>query len=384
MTSRERILKTLNHQEPDRIPVDLAGTQVTGISTIAYQNWRNYLGLSEKAAQVCDGIQQICIPHDDIFQMIGADVRGLFPVTNHTPPFQDREAADYWFHVDEWGFAYRRPKIGALWYDLFENPLPQQRLDETDLTSYQVPRGDDPRIIAGLREQAIRFREQGYAVILKSICAGLLEMAIRVRGMENCLADLILEKKLSGKLLDKILRVKLDYWEMALSQLQDVVDVVAEGDDFGTQLSPLISTELFRELIKPRQADLIQVIKKRAPAAKIFFHSCGNVRPLLPDFIEMGIDIINPVHITAQGMEPVQLKKDFGRDMVFWGGGIDTQHTLPHGTPQQVRDQVRRHIDIFAPGGGFVFNTIHNIQADVPPENIVAMYRAVRDFGSYS
>ena len=124
-------------------------------------------------------------------------------------------------------------------------------------------------------------------------------------------------------------------------------------------------------------------MKKKAPQAKIFFHSCGNIRPILPDFIEMGIDIINPVHIRAEGMAPDLLKKEFGGDLVFWGGGVDTQETLPHGTPQQVRDEVKRNIDWFAPGGGFVFNTIHNIQADVPPENIVAMYETVLEYGIY-
>jgi uroporphyrinogen decarboxylase len=245
------------------------------------------------------------------------------------------------------------------------------------------PVGGDRRRIQGLREQAAAFRQQGYAVVLKSICAGLLEMAIRLRGMESFLMDLVLEPQHAGRLLDRILQVKLDYWQMALSELGDLVDVIAEGDDFGTQQSQLIAPALFRQVIKPRQAELIAFMKQRAPHSFIFFHSCGNIRELLPDFIEMGIDIINPVHITAQGMEPQQLKKDFGREVVFWGGGIDTQDVLPHASPDQVRDHVRRNVEILAPGGGFVFNTIHNIQADVPPENIEAMYSAVLEFGRY-
>jgi uroporphyrinogen decarboxylase len=168
-----------------------------------------------------------------------------------------------------------------------------------------------------------------------------------------------------------------------LGQLGDVVDVIAEADDFGTQTSQLISYEVFREIIKPRQTELISLMKAKAPQAKIFFHSCGNIRPILPDFIEMGIDIINPVHIRASGMAPADLKKDFGKDLVFWGGGIDTQETLPKGRPEQIEAEVRRNIDLLASGGGFVFNTIHNIQADVPPENIVAMYKTVLEHGRY-
>jgi uroporphyrinogen decarboxylase len=166
---------------------------------------------------------------------------------------------------------------------------------------------------------------------------------------------------------------------MALPRLRDVVDVISEADDYGTQVSQLISPRMFRQRIKPRLAVLFARIKQLAPNARLFFHSCGNVRPLLPDFIEIGVDILNPIHITATGMEPRALKRDFGDAIVFWGGGVDTQDVLPHGTPQQVKDNVRRNIDALAPGGGYVFCTVHNIQADVPPQNIVAMWEALRE-----
>jgi uroporphyrinogen decarboxylase len=167
---------------------------------------------------------------------------------------------------------------------------------------------------------------------------------------------------------------------MALPQLRDVVDVVAEGDDYGTQTSQLMSPESFRGLMKPRLRKLCTRIKELAPESALFFHSCGSVRELIPDFIEAGIDILNPVHVTATGMEPAQLKRDFGSDLVFWGGGVDTQGILPSGTPEQVKDNVRQNVEALAPGGGYVFNTIHNIQPDVPPENIVAMVEALREY----
>jgi len=378
----ERLRTALSHKEPDRVPLDLASTQVTGISVTAYQNLRNYLGLPPKQLVVSDAIQQICIPENDIMDKLGVDTRGLWPVMNHTD-FTDQDDGEYLSHQDEWSFSYRIKKQKGLWYDLYKSPLEHAGLSKDVILDFPFPKGDEPRRIKGLREKALFYREKGYAVVLKSICAGLFEMKIRIRGMQNAMMDLLTDPRNAGLLLDKILQHKLEYWDMALNELGDVVDVVAEGDDFGTQTSQLISIDTFRQVIKPRQAELIQFLKRKAPNSFVFFHSCGNVREYLPEFIDMGIDIINPVHITAAGMEPSQLKKDFGKNIVFWGGGVDTQDTLPHGTPEQVKDEVKRNIDILAPGGGFVFNTIHNIQADVPPENIMAMYETLHEYGIY-
>jgi uroporphyrinogen decarboxylase len=383
MQPRQRLLTALHHKEADRVPVDLASTQVTGISLYAYRNLLAFLGQSEAEPLICDRIQNICLPAPSIMQRYGIDTRGLWPRTSHNYDFQDVDDGQYLSHTDEWGLGYRFSKTDGLWYNLYHHPLADRELSDAALAGFQWPAGGDHSRINGLREQALAFRQDGYAVVLKSICAGLLEMAIRLRGMENFLMDLMLDPQQAGCLLDRILQVKLDYWQMALAELAEVVDVIAEGDDFGTQQSQLIAPALFRQIIKPRQAELIAFMKQKAPHSFIFFHSCGNIRDILPDFIEMGIDIINPVHITAHGMEPQQLKNDFGREVVFWGGGIDTQDVLPHASPDQVREHVRRNLEILAPGGGFVFNTIHNIQADVAPQNIEALYRAVQDFGRY-
>jgi uroporphyrinogen decarboxylase len=177
--------------------------------------------------------------------------------------------------------------------------------------------------------------------------------------------------------------LKIEFWDALLDEIGDVVDIVGEGDDYGTQQSQLIDPEQFRTYYKPHFARLLQFIKMKTPGLKILFHSCGNVRPIIPDLIEMGVDILNPVHITASAMEPLQLKKDFGKDIVFWGGGIDTQDVLPNGTPQQIKDHIKQNIEALATGGGFVFSTVHNIQAEVQPENIAAMLEALNDFGKY-
>jgi uroporphyrinogen decarboxylase len=202
--------------------------------------------------------------------------------------------------------------------------------------------------------------------------------------MSDLLMDMASSPALAEALFDRLVQIKLDFWEMALPALAGVVDVIAMADDYGTQTSQLISPRMFRRLLKPRLAVLTAAVRRLAPDAALFFHSCGNVRPLIPDFIELGFDILNPIHIRADGMEPVALKRDFGRDIVFWGGGVDTQGVLPRGTPDQVKEDVRRNLDALAPGGGYVFNTVHNIQADVPPENLVAMWDAVREYGTHA
>ncbi|MCL4396158.1 MAG: hypothetical protein M1482_15380 [Chloroflexi bacterium] len=377
MNSRERVLAALDHREPDRIPYDLGSTQVTGIHVVAYRNLRAYLGLPPVDPQLSDVIQQLAVPDEDVVERLGIDVRGLFPLNSHNWCVVNRDVGDYWAYTDEWGIRHHRPKADGLYYSVVSSPL-SGPITLENLRTYRWPNTGDPGRIAGLREQALAYRARGQAVVLKGVLAGIFEMAQRVRGMSELLMDMVADEDLASGFLDKMLELKLAFWEMALPRLADVVDVVSEADDYGTQTSQLISPRMFRKLCKPRLHTLFRRIKQLAPRAKLFFHSCGNVRPLLPDFIEIGVDILNPVHIRATGMDPVALKRDFGRDLVFWGGGVDTQGVLPMGTPQQVKDDVRRNVDALAPGGGYVFNTVHNIQADVPPENVIAMWQALR------
>jgi uroporphyrinogen decarboxylase len=379
MNSRERLLTALNHQEPDRIPFDLGSTQVTGIHVVAYRNLRAFMGLPPVEPRLCDTIQQLALPDDDVLERLGVDVRGLFPLNSHNWNVVVVDAGEAWEYTDEWGITHRRPKPDGLYYSAVRHPLSQAAFSADDIGRHAWPDTGDPQRIAGLRQQALAYRAQGQAVVLKGVLAGIFEMAQRVRGMEACLMDMAADEASACALFDRLLDLKLTFWEMALPQLADGVDVLAEGDDYGTQVSQLIAPAMFRKLLKPRLKVLFERLKRLAPQAKLFFHSCGNVRPLLPDFIELGVDILNPVHIRATGMEPAALKRDFGRDVAFWGGGVDTQGVLPNGTPQEVRDDVRRNVEALAPGGGYVFNTVHNIQADVPPGNIIAMWEALHE-----
>jgi uroporphyrinogen decarboxylase len=383
MNSRERILATINHQEPDHVPFDLAGSTWTGIADGAYRKLRSSLGKEQEEPIWADVVQQIVIPSDEILEYLEVDTRGLFPLTSHNWDVFKKltDKGDNWEYFDEWGFTHHFPKANGLWFSLVRHPMENIIPDAGEINTYNWPAASDKKRIAGLRERAIRFKEQGKIVMLKGLCAGIFEMHQRFRGMTNALVDPFLYPEFSDLLVGKIADLKIEFWEMALTGLGDVVDVIAEADDYGTQESQLIDPEHFRQYYKPHISRLIKTLKQNAPDSKIMFHSCGNVRPVIPDFIEMGIDILNPVHINATGMEPYQLKKDFGKDIVFWGGGVDTQQILASGTVEEVTGDVKKNIEALAPGGGFVFATVHNIQSEVPPQNIIAMCEALKQFG---
>jgi uroporphyrinogen decarboxylase len=376
-------LTTLSHQEPDRIPLDLGATQVTGIQKDIYLDLRQSFGLPVLEPTICDSIQGLALPDEDLINHLGVDTRGLFPLNSHNWNIEEIPEGGYWFYHDEWGITHRRPYPEGLYYSVFKEPLNRPDLTVSEIKDHAWPDFGAPWRIEGLREQAEAYRADGYAVVLKDPFAGIFEMAQRIVGMENSLLMMAMDAMLAGKLFEKLTELKLNFWEMALPMLADVVDVISQADDYGSQASQIISPRMFREQIKPHWQVIFERIQQLAPNTYRFFHSCGNVRPLIPDFIELGVQILNPVHIKATGMEPVALKRDFGDVISFWGGGVDTQDTLPYGTPQQVRDEVERNIEALAPGGGYVFNTVHNIQADVPIENLIAMYETLREYPIY-
>lgn len=382
MNSRERVLAALNHHEPDRIPVDLGSTQVTGIHLVAARGLRAALDLPPIEPVLCDTIQQLALPEEDLLARLEVDTRGLFPLNSHNWQIHEELAGEYWAYHDEWGITHHRPRPDGLYYSIVRVPLEGPEITAADIRDHAWPDMADPRRIAGLRERALQARAQGYAVVLKDSFAGIFEMAQRIVGMQELLIMMATDEALAETLFDRLLELKLGFWGMALPQLGDVVDVVTYADDYGTQQSQIISPAMFRRQLKPRVRTLFAQIKQLAPHTKQFFHSCGNIRPLIPDYIEIGAEVLNPVHIRARGMDPAALKRDFGADVAFWGGAVDTQDVLPHGTPEQVRDDVRRNLDALAPGGGYVFNTVHNIQADVPPENILALWEALRAFSA--
>jgi uroporphyrinogen decarboxylase len=385
MNSSERIQKALNFEEADRVPYDLAGTTWTGITNTAYQNYLKYSGKTAETPNWADVIQQIVVPSEKVLKELDADVRGVFPLTSHNWDVYSKltDKGDYYEYIDEWDFTHHFPKEG-FWFSLVNSPMESVDFTEEGIVDNGTwPDAGNVKRWEGQREKAIQHKKNGKIVASKGLCAGLFEMHQRVRGMENAMLDPFLFAENSDKLVGKLADLKIEFWDAALDHTGDVIDIVGEGDDYGTQQSQLIAPEQFREYYLPHFTRIMKFIKSKNPDIKILFHSCGNVRPVIPDLIEMGVDILNPVHVSATGMEPVQLKKDFGKDIVFWGGGVDTQHILPSGTPEQVKDNVKRNIEALAPGGGFVFSTVHNIQAEVPPENFAAMIEALKEYGKY-
>jgi len=228
----------------------------------------------------------------------------------------------------------------------------------------------------------LRLRNETPYAISTGIGGVVYETCWYMRGLERWFMDMIENPGFCGALLDHILEFWLGYYDSFMAEVGDVIDVVMIGDDLGGQNGPLFSPRFYRDVVKPRQKKLVQHIKPLT-SAKIWYHTCGSVMEYIGDLLDNGIDILNPVQISAANMDPTTLKSRYGNKVVFWGGGIDAQHVLPSASPEEVKEHVKRNIDIFKPGGGFIFNNVHNIQVGVPPENIQAMFDAAYEFGFY-
>jgi uroporphyrinogen decarboxylase len=381
MTPDQRLRLALAHKEPDRIPFDLGSTRVTGIAQAAYSRLRDSLRLPSREAAVADLVQGLAAPDEDLLRTLEVDTRGLFPRAPTGWGRRFSEANGYRSFIDEWGVTWISPLDGGLYYDVTAHPL-AGAITLADVKAYPWPDGRDVARVAGLAEEGRGLAEEGHALVLVGVTAGVVEQAARVRGPADFFCDLAADPDLACAIMDAVLEVKLGYWEGALAEVGDLAQVVAEADDLADQRGLMFSRDTYRRLMKPRHQRLFQSLRSWGNV-RVFMHSCGAVRELIPDLIEAGVDILNPVQVSAQGMDTARLKRDFGDALTFWGGGVDTQHVLPRDTPQQVRDEVRRRIDDLAPGGGFVFAAVHNIQADVPPQNVEAMWEAMCEYGSY-
>ncbi|HNS50534.1 MAG TPA: uroporphyrinogen decarboxylase family protein [Anaerolineae bacterium] len=381
MDSRERVRQALDHKEADRVPFDLGGTGLTTIHVDGYRRLRDYLGLPPVQVQIMAQAEQLAVVDEDVARRLDTDVRLLLPGLAHGFEYVVRAEGEYDAYTDEWGIGWRKPQVGGFYYDMYRHPLSGAQ-SLSDVKAHHFPDPLDPGRFATLREQAEAARAKGKATALAGPCAGVLEVYSWMRGYEGFYIDLAANQEMVGYALDQMVDFKCAYWEKALAELDGLVDVVIEADDMAGQQSLLLSPRTYRKLIKPRHHRLFDFIKAQAPV-RVFFHSCGAVVPLIPDLIEAGVDILNPVQKSATGMDLTSLKREFGRDLVFWGGGVDTQRVLGDGTPEEVRQDVKANVEALAPGGGFVFAAIHDIQPNVPPENVMAMWEAWREFGAY-
>jgi uroporphyrinogen decarboxylase len=389
MTGRERISAALGHREGDRVPYDLGGTTVTAITKNAFVRAMRIRGLKEEFGfDDIDPIQQIVIPDEEILDYLNVDTRRIgaqrisdYP-QNRTVTGKVIEVRDFygcrWQHDPEKDIYFNQVSFPLEKYDTLSEAL--QYLPGTDWNAYA------DSVSKNLDDQVGYIGEK--CGIADRNTAGLTENSLRIRGYEKWYIDTLVDLPGVEALLDRIVDDKIRYWDIIIDWAiqtgnENRIQVVSECDDLGSQSSTILEVDKLRQVVIPRLKTIYAHLKKRLPNAKAFMHSCGAIREVIPDLIEAGVDILNPVQFTAAGMELKGLKKDFGDVLSFWGGGVDTQSVLNQGTPQQVIDQVKEILDIMAPGGGFVFAPVHNIQEDVPPENFWAMWDTLQAYGKY-
>ena len=382
MNPRERVLRALNHQEGDRIPIDLGATIVSSIAKKSYIELKNYLGMPVEEITMLDHVQQLPYVEDALLDRFGVDFRLVQLPSATAPGLSVFEEGDYYAFVDRWGSKLHMPKKDGLYFDWVDFPIKEPTLQALD--SYQWPHPDPMPLNVQLADQAkYLFENTDFALVGSGVIGGgIFEQPARMMGMQNFLMALVAEPQFADRLMEGITDLYIESCNNYLDQVGQYLQVFTYWDDVNTQTGWLIRPGLYRKMIKPKQRRLVDAIKKKTNA-KIFFHGCGAVFDLIPDLIDVGFDILNPVQVSARGMDTKKLKQTYGKDITFWGGGADTQYILPSGTPQEVADEVKRRIDDLAPGGGFVFAAVHNIQAYVPPQNIVALFDTALQYGKY-
>lgn len=382
MTSRERVLSALNFQTPDRVPIDLGGFQ-TGIHKKAYIDLLGYLEREEEI-HMLDPVQQLVKPSEEVLEMLHVDIR--YVTAKGAKDFDGSIRMNFrngelWHDLkDEFGIVWSMPDKQQLYMDISHHPLAEASIE--DIADNPFPDGSDPSRFEGVREEVLNLQKNTPYAVSTGIGGVVYEICWYMRGLEKWYTDMLENPSFCEALLDRILNFWIDYYTGFMKEIGDIIDVVMIGDDLAGQAGPLFSPEFYRAVVKPRQKKLVQHIKSLT-GSKIWYHTCGAAVEYIPDLIDNGIDILNPVQITAEGMDPEYLKQTFGDKLVFWGGGMDSQHILPFKDPEEVRLNVKSNMEAFKHGGGYVFNNVHNIQAGVPPANIIAMHEAAYEFGIY-
>jgi len=412
MNSREKVLASINHIEPDGLPVDVGATPSSGISAVAYTNLTQYLGFSNSRTLVYDIVQQLAQPEEvflDHFKIDAVDIGRTFNdrdqdwVEDVLPTSGKRVFLPAWFKpvkrpngswdaFDAEGDRIATMPIGANFMDQTYFPyldgypdsyaaLPHAmgKVHWSGLVHSPWDHASEADFWAQLRQRALALRASSDRALVVVAGCNLFEWGTFLRRIDNFLMDLVTEPEKVEGLLDALMEQHLATLEKVCQAVGDVADILRFGDDLGTDQGPFMSPRTYQRLFKPRHTLLNAYVKKHSQM-KTYLHSCGSIYRLLPDLIEAGYDVINPVQTMTRDMQPEKLKKEFGSQITFWGGGSNTRSILNHGTPDEVKDDVRHNIEILAPGGGFVFNTIHNILPDVPPQNVVAMFEAIDEY----
>lgn len=412
MNSRERVLAAIAHKQPDQVPVDLGSTPSSGISAIAYSNLLKAIGRTDLPVQIYDVVQQLAQPDMSIIDRFGVDVldigrafnteekdwhetilangdKAFYPI--HFNPVKRADGSYHCYDEDGKRLLALMPQ-GATFFDQSYFPYINGFPENYDTLDEEMGRvlwsryvhspwdhTQDPDFWKTLREKTLQLRASTDKALMIVCGCNLFEWGTFLRRMDNFLMDLLCEPDQVARMLDQLLERHLATLAKVCDSVGDVVDIIRFGDDLGMTSGPFMDVDTYRSLFKPRHKQLCDYVKTHSQM-HTFIHSCGSISSLIPDLIEAGIEIFNPVQTNARQMEPEFLKKEFGQDCTFWGGGVETVGTLNNGTPEQVREQVLERLEIMSAGGGFVFNTVHNILPDVPPQNILAMFDAVKEF----
>lgn len=411
MTSRERILAAINHEEPDYVPLDLGATPSSGISAIAYNNLKKYLGMTGGHTRTFDVVQQVVIPEDEIIDRFGVDVIDVGRVFNEKDEdwydytLADGSTAQYpkWFKPekqpngdylvhDKEGTLIARMPVGATFFDQTYFPYADDYPEDYSDLDHQMGKvlwsalvhspwdhSNNPDFWKTLREKTLALRAKTDKALMITCGCNLFEWGTFLRRIDNFLMDTYADPKNVEELVEQLMERHLATLKNVCEYVGDIVDILRFGDDLGMDTGMFMSREKYQELFKPHHTKLNEYVHTHSNM-KTFLHSCGSLYPIIPDLIEAGYDCLNPIQTTAYQMDPAVLKREFGKDITFWGGGCNTRSILNRSTPKEVYDYTTRMLEIFTPDGGYVFNQEHNIMPDVPAGNLLAMYQAVADF----
>ena len=402
MNHRDRVLTALHHREPDRVPIDLGGTTDSTIMAVGYPALRKHLGLEPSVTRVSDVCQHTALIENDVRQALGVDTMPVFdePIAWRQDTLPDGSPVEFPARFrpqrlddgsqvvyDAGGNVTLKMPRGGHYFDPVYSPLAgatsvreiEEHLEVIE--TYDTPAYLD-KSYEELAQKAKRLRETTPYALVGFFGGHILQAAQSLRGWELFLMDLLTNKKFAHALMHALTEAHLRRLEHYAATVGQYIDVIHFEEDLGMQDRPLMRPSLYRDMVKPYHHKLFSLARSRCDA-HILLHTDGAVAPLMPDFIDMGVDAVNPVQVSAAGMDTKELKKEFGRDITFWGAGCDSQAVLPFGTPAQVADEVKRRIDDLAPGGGFVFSSIHNVQAGVPAENTMAMFKTAQEYGAY-
>jgi uroporphyrinogen decarboxylase len=368
-------MAALNHEEPDRVPIDLGSTANSGMTIKAYESLKEHLGYSRDTV-VLNKVHQLARMDEDVLSQLQVDTRGIFITI---PDYGASSGSGDDTFTDEWGVVRAKPE-SSYYYDVIRSPF-EVDCSKKNLDRFKWPDPRDPGRTAGLREQAEACRRNGDPAVVAHIMGGFITQSQYLRGFAGWFEDSLLDPDFFCALLDRTLDFAIGLTRSVLSIVGHSVDVIEFGDDLGTQNGLMISPACYRQYLKPRQAKLFAEARKMTDA-KLLYHTCGSVYEVVEDLIEIGVDVLNPIQHNTRGMDCVMLKQEYGSRLAFWGG-IDTNFALPRGSIADVRAEVKERIRILAPGGGYVLNPIHNVQPDVPPQNLLAMIDACREYGQY-